>query len=538
MLTINELKELIHLPTIEFFSLSSKLSKKNFIKYFPEKCAEYFINDLSLHQMRRYHSDNLYKFYIDNLEKIKKNPQVLLDFIGTLDSNKKKSLTKNTILSTYPEVYDLMFSGTKENTAKYQDNLDYYISGVLKGSTFKNKQEIIKEIINYLGDKAKEDYDAGVKITYIIRKLYFKEDIDYRCSSCNVVVSAYETSKQKQCKDCYKKNKAKNSSSDKKARILQNTPEHISYISGDFYSEDFYSTEFKVHCSKCNKEGIYFFKSKERVLQCPYCDESKSITKNINELFNNIFLLNNRTFIKPKELDFLNHEHKLAIEYNGLMFHSFGSSEHSKFNKPIIDKNYHLNKTELVEEQEYQLLHIFENEWLNEQKQIYWIKIIENKLNFQKLDYEIDQINYNNAKNFIENNSLKDYNLNENMIFLCSYINNNINIFSLLVLNVLNEKDYEIVYFSDFSNSIANMLQYFEKEYSPSSLSVTLDRRYCHQRTWEELGFKLKEQTEPNGYYFKKSEYFNLKDESIEDLFKEGYRIFYDCGEQIYVKYY
>ena len=43
-----------------------------------------------------------------------------------------------------------------------------------------------------------------------------------------------------------------------------------------------------------------------------------------------------------------------------------GDYWHSELHK---DKNYHLNKTELVESKDYQLIHIFEYEWLNPIKQ-------------------------------------------------------------------------------------------------------------------------------------------------------------------------
>lgn len=54
-----------------------------------------------------------------------------------------------------------------------------------------------------------------------------------------------------------------------------------------------------------------------------------------------------------KEFDIFIPEKKIAIEFNGLYWHS------SQFK----EKNYHLEKTELAENNDIQLLHIFENEW-------------------------------------------------------------------------------------------------------------------------------------------------------------------------------
>jgi very-short-patch-repair endonuclease len=68
----------------------------------------------------------------------------------------------------------------------------------------------------------------------------------------------------------------------------------------------------------------------------------------------------NRSVIKPKELDFWLPDHNLAIEFNGIYWHS------SKFK----DKDYHLNKTLACSSQGVQLLHIFEDEWVSHKESL------------------------------------------------------------------------------------------------------------------------------------------------------------------------
>ena len=80
----------------------------------------------------------------------------------------------------------------------------------------------------------------------------------------------------------------------------------------------------------------------------------------------------------------INYEHKLCIEYNGLMFHSHGASPYAKFNNLNIDEYYHLRKTERVQEKGFKLLHIFENEWLNKNKREVWKSIIKEKMNLHE----------------------------------------------------------------------------------------------------------------------------------------------------------
>ena len=78
---------------------------------------------------------------------------------------------------------------------------------------------------------------------------------------------------------------------------------------------------------------------------------------------------------------------KIAIEYDGLMFHSFGKSKHSMFNNYLNEnknKKKHLIKTQLCEENNIQLFHIFENEWINPTKQEIWKSMLKNVLLLNK----------------------------------------------------------------------------------------------------------------------------------------------------------
>lgn len=63
----------------------------------------------------------------------------------------------------------------------------------------------------------------------------------------------------------------------------------------------------------------------------------------------------NRTLIKSGEIDLYLPELKIGIEYNGLYWHSEMSGKKMK--------DYHLNKTEMCEQQGVRLIHIFEDEW-------------------------------------------------------------------------------------------------------------------------------------------------------------------------------
>lgn len=108
---------------------------------------------------------------------------------------------------------------------------------------------------------------------------------------------------------------------------------------------------------------------------CPICNPlnyfsgSEAIIKKVLDEMNVNYITNDRKIIKPLELDFYLPDYKLAIEFNGIFFHRDDSG------KP---KNYHKNKSELCEKQGIQLIHIWENDWINNKDLI--ISMLRNKL--------------------------------------------------------------------------------------------------------------------------------------------------------------
>lgn len=140
---------------------------------------------------------------------------------------------------------------------------------------------------------------------------------------------------------------------------------------------------YKWKCVKCGNEfeqDIHFTDIDEderllpRCLNChPYISGFSNLEKGLLEsvklIYHNEIIQNDRQLIKPYELDIVLPQIKLAIQFNGLYWHS------------DKDKNYHLNKTELCELKGYRLIHIFEDEWINNQEDIMnrLKSIIENK---------------------------------------------------------------------------------------------------------------------------------------------------------------
>lgn len=116
-----------------------------------------------------------------------------------------------------------------------------------------------------------------------------------------------------------------------------------------------------VHCGNvfedCLRDG--------QTPRCQVCFPMRSTNWNQQELvefvrasYNGPVITNTRSVIAPKELDVWMPELNLAIEYNGLYWHSEERLPNAK--------TYHLDKTEACEQKGIRLLHVFEDEWVNQ----------------------------------------------------------------------------------------------------------------------------------------------------------------------------
>lgn len=135
---------------------------------------------------------------------------------------------------------------------------------------------------------------------------------------------------------------------------------------------------YKWKCEECGT----VFESSYVNSRIPICRKCHPLSSGEDELFDYIKSLNpnltikrhTKSIIKPQEIDIYIPELKLAIEFNGVYWHS---------TKHILEKNYHLNKTKACEEKGIWLIHIWEWDWIkNKDKVKLFLKdlILNNKL--------------------------------------------------------------------------------------------------------------------------------------------------------------
>lgn len=261
-----------------------------------------------------------------------------------------------------------------------------------------------------------------------------------------------------------------------------------------------------------------------------------------------------------KELDIFLPDHKLAIEYNGIMFHSFGKSDYSMFNNEHEEserKYEHINKTEECEKQDIQLLQIFEDEWIN--KQYLWKSMILNKLGLSEKIYgrkcEIREIDNDTKRQFLEFNHLQGD--DKSSIRLGLFHNNElVSVMTFGKSRYNKHYQYELLRFCSKQNTVitggaSKLFKYFIKKYQPKSVISYANRRWSDGNVYRKIGFKEINRTEPNYFYFDKSlilksriqfQKHKLKtlpfyDDNLtetEIMYLNNYRKIYDCGNIVF----
>ncbi len=341
----------------------------------------------------------------------------------------------------------------------------------------------------------------------------------------------------------------------------QSEYQHVTFL---FDREFYYNNKYLP--VKCNTCGFEWSMTKTTGICRTVCVKCNPLKKGktqseIAEFISVPYKLNDKSFLDSrKELDILCLQSNFAIEYNGLLYHSFGESKYAIFNNTAIDSKYHLRKTEEAELKGIQLFHIFENEWIF--KKDIWKSIINNKIGLSEKIYAreciIKEIDYSDSSVFLNNNHMQG-NCNSS-IKIGLYYNNEL--VSVMTFRKHRKYDWEIARFANkINNSViggaSKLLKYFERKYQPKSILSYANRRWSCGNLYEALGFDFIENTPPNYFYFKVNENtlypremfqkHNLKsilkiyDENLSEvsnMFRNEYRIIYDSGNKKYIKFY
>ena len=345
-----------------------------------------------------------------------------------------------------------------------------------------------------------------------------------------------------------------------KTKLISNTDEFIKIstkVHGDKYDYSLViytnnKTKVKIICPE---HGVFEQRPDNHVYLlhgCPKCSSiiSKQELGLQEWIKGNVDILtNDRSIISPYELDIVIPSHKIAIEYNGLYWHSETQGKNS---------NYHLNKYNMCKDKGYRLIQIWENEWLTKQDIVK--SIIKSslglhtiKIHGRKCDIKI--ISPKEARPFYNNNHIQGFHSGEHHGL---YYNDEL--VSCLTIKKYNTGDMLERFVNKTNVLVHGSFTKLLKSFNITSDLITFsDPRYFMGNVYESNGFEYMYNSKPNYFYFKNGsldvynrrnfqkkniqrkyetgylDTFDLNKTEYQNMLDNGYHRIWDCGNMKYI---
>ena len=314
---------------------------------------------------------------------------------------------------------------------------------------------------------------------------------------------------------------------------------------------------YNLKCNKCNKEFHHKYNNSKNIdYACPFCYPSnRSISeKDIAEYVSKFvdIHINDRTILSGAlnpELDIYIPSKNIAIEYNGLFWHSENMGK---------DYKYHLDKTKLCEERGIRLIQIFEDEWLTKSS------IVKNRIKnilgitpyrIYARKCKVKEIESSLSSKFLDKYHIQG-NCNSSIRLGLFYKNRLVSLMTFGKPRFNKSYDWELLRFVTIGSfnvvgAAGKLLNYFRENHNGSIISYA-DRRWSQGNLYLNLGFREIESSAPAYFYTKdhvrysrvKFQKHKLKDilpifdENLsekQNMENNGYMRVWDCGNKVFV---
>lgn len=328
---------------------------------------------------------------------------------------------------------------------------------------------------------------------------------------------------------------------------------------GDLYDYSLITTTSGKVPIICKKHGVFYTLPQNHISThnqcgCPSCSTYVSNAEyEILEFLNQHqvdCIQSDRKTIHPYELDIYIPKYNLAIEYDGMFWHSSGDTQTDK--EASIR---HARKTDLCNKQGIQLLHVFEHEW-NTKKDI-WKRMMLSKLGKLPTVYArkctIKEIDTSTAKEFINRNHIQGYCKSSVKIGLFSE-SNELLMVATFGRSRFNNCDWELYRLASSTIAVvggaSRLIAYFKRRHIGQLVSFA-NKRWSIGNVYAKIGFEYVNDTAPCYWYWKghelshRSMYMKHKltnlpayhpdKTEIEIMYESGYRRIWDSGHQQWV---
>lgn len=345
-------------------------------------------------------------------------------------------------------------------------------------------------------------------------------------------------------------------------------------------TNDFINRSNEKHNEKYSYENVDFFLGKRKIIitcpvhgdfeqsgeshlagtGCPMCGVEQNSFQSLGETEISDYIkslnvqtqVNNRTILYPKELDIFIPSHNLAIEYDGIFWHSELGGK---------DRNYHIEKTRKCNEKLIHLIHIFESEWKQSQDLVKSriCSLLGKNATIYARECVVEELDIDTTRSFL--------NENHSQGFVSSSISLGLKHQGMLVgvmtfghPRFAKDFQWELLRFccAKFTNVVggANKLfKCFIRKYNPQSIISYSDKRWNRGTIYPLLGFEYSHTSKPNYFYFLGNdtltllnrqkfqkhklqttlEYFDANLTEWENMIMNGYNRIWDCGNDVFV---
>ena len=309
------------------------------------------------------------------------------------------------------------------------------------------------------------------------------------------------------------------------------------------------------HNKDCGHDGDYWLSNlvQGRGYACKVCNPSgvSDIERQIQELIRNNYdkeiLLNDRSLIKPKEIDIVLPDIKLAFEINGAYWHT---------EERVGDS--HLAKTNALCDLGYQLIHIYDYDWIYN-KEIVKSRILQLLGKSYKLyarNTEVKEISF--PREFLNENHIQGAGAPSSINLGLFFKEELVAVMTFGKPRFSKEADYELLRFATLTGisvvgGASKLLKYFTNKYTGTIISYAA-RDWSAGKLYTTLGFTHSHNTAPGYSYYKNSHKlsrYKCQKQKLKELFPEyyeptktegqimkeaGYNKVLDSGNMVFIK--
>lgn len=327
-----------------------------------------------------------------------------------------------------------------------------------------------------------------------------------------------------------------NSNKSKNNNFLKSVLKKIKNIKNvEFVDVNYLNRTATLNCRICNnhfnihREYLHL-RYKNNTLLCTHCNPfndgvsgmERNLKAYINEIYKSKIIENDRTVLNGKELDIFIPELKLAIEFNGLYWHS-------EINKSRL---YHYDKTKECQNRNIRLIHVWEDDWILRNDIIK--SILKNSMGLTPnriygRDCFIKEVSLSESRYFLNENHIQG-NCNSGSKIGLYYKDELVSLmcFSIPRGYSKNDNTFELIRFCNKINtnvigSANRLFKFFIKKFNPKKVITFSDNSIFNGQTYSKMGFEFHKNV-PISYTWVINHIRNHKSRfSKSSLIKKGY---------------